>query len=66
MRYPNELPDREHSTKTTKEGGKMSKEIKKQLDFVEWLKSVGLYNPMESALTMRKLQAVYDELRGAE
>ncbi len=40
----------------------MEKEIEKQLEFVEWLKSQGLYNPMETASTMVKLQAVYDKL----
>lgn len=34
-------------------------EIERQLGFVEWLKSAGIYNPMESAHTMRKMQAVY-------
>lgn len=44
--------------------------IQKQLEFVEWLKEKGMYNPMESAQTMQKLHAVWEaaqlELRPAE
>ena len=35
--------------------------IKRQLQFVEWLKKNGLYNPMESAYTMQKLQKVWEK-----
>ncbi len=37
----------------------MSDEIKQQLNFVEWLKDQGIYNPMESAHTMRRMFNVY-------
>jgi len=34
--------------------------IDKQLEFIEWLKSKGLYNPMESASTMQKMHNVWE------
>ena len=34
--------------------------IQKQLKFVEWLKSKGLYNPMESADSMVRMMAVWE------
>jgi len=33
--------------------------VQEQLDFIKWLKEKGLYNPMESAITMCKMQAVW-------
>ena len=33
--------------------------IKEQLEFVEWLKTQGMYNPMESGITMEKMFRVY-------
>ena len=35
--------------------------IQTQLQFVEWLKEKGLYNPMESAATMQKMHRVWEE-----
>ena len=40
----------------------MIDEIKQQLDFVEWLKNQGIYNPMESAHTMRRMFSVYNSI----
>ena len=37
----------------------MSEEIKVQLEFVEWLKNQGMYNPMESARTIDKMFRVF-------
>jgi hypothetical protein len=37
----------------------MKDEIKNQIEFVEWLKENGLYNPMESALVMSKMHNIY-------
>lgn len=34
--------------------------IQKQLEFVEWLKEKGMYNPMESAETMQKMHSVWE------
>ena len=34
--------------------------VDKQLEFVVWLKSKGLYNPMESANTMQKMYNVWE------
>jgi hypothetical protein len=34
--------------------------IQKQLEFVEWLKEKGLYDPMASATTMQKMYAVWE------
>ena len=34
----------------------------KQLEFVEWLKSQGIYNPMESFTTMERMFCVYKAL----
>ena len=33
--------------------------IKEQLDFVEWLKTQGMYDPMESADIMEKMFRVF-------
>ena len=33
--------------------------IREQQEFVEWLKIQGMYNPMESGLTMEKMFCVY-------
>lgn len=41
-------------------------EIQRQLEFVEWLKSKGIYNPMESAQTMVKLQSVWEAMQPPE
>jgi len=38
----------------------MTKEIKKQIAFVKWLKEKKLYWPYESAANMVKLQAVWE------
>ncbi len=38
----------------------MSDEIKKQLEFVEWLKVQGMYNPMYSANVMERMFCVYE------
>jgi hypothetical protein len=38
----------------------MNKVIDKQLQFVEWLKSKGIYNEYDSAGTMQQMQKVYD------
>lgn len=44
-----------------KKGIKILKgKIDKQLEFIEWLKSKGLYNPMESADTMQKMYNVWE------
>ena len=37
--------------------------IKKQLEFIEWLKSKGLYNSMDNAYIMEKMQAVWQALK---
>jgi len=37
----------------------LKKQVNEQLEFIEWLKSKELYNGMESAVTMRKMQAVW-------
>ena len=38
----------------------MSEVIKRQQAFVEWLKSEGMYNPMESGDTMQKMHRVWE------
>ena len=40
------------------------KTVQSQLDFIEWLMEKGLYNPMDSANTMQKMQAVWEESKG--
>lgn len=37
--------------------------IKKQQQFVDWLKNKGLYNPMETGQIMQKMQDVWDACR---
>jgi len=37
--------------------------IERQKECIEFLKRHGLYNPMESVQVMRKIQAVYDNLK---
>lgn len=34
--------------------------VDKQLEFVDWLKERGLYNPMENAVTMQKMHEVWE------
>jgi hypothetical protein len=34
--------------------------IQKQLEFVEWLKEKGMYNPVESAQTMQKMHNIWE------
>jgi hypothetical protein len=44
-----------------KKGIKILKDrVDKQLEFIEWLKSKGLYDPMESAGTMQKMHNVWE------
>lgn len=38
----------------------MDKQIKKQFEFVEWLKSHGIYNEFASAETMRGMMKVWE------
>ncbi|MDX2350631.1 MAG: hypothetical protein QNK32_09600, partial [Porticoccus sp.] len=42
---------------------KLTPEIKKQLEFIEWLKANDIYNPMESSHTMRQMHRVWEESR---
>jgi len=35
--------------------------IERQVEFVEWLKERGMYNPMETAETMQKMHRVWLE-----
>ena len=37
----------------------LKRKVDKQLEFIEWLKSKGLYEPMENAVTMNKMHAVW-------
>jgi len=39
------------------------KQIKEQEQFVEWLKSKRMYNPMESAYTMQKMHWVWQAMK---
>lgn len=41
----------------------MSELLKEQEQFVNWLKSKRMYNPMESAYTMQKMHTVWKTLR---
>jgi hypothetical protein len=48
-------------TMSLKKGIKILKDrVDKQLEFIEWLKSKGLYDPMESADTMQKMHNVWE------
>jgi hypothetical protein len=40
--------------------------IQKQLEFVEWLKEKGLYDPMATSTTMQKMYAVWAQFEGLE
>lgn len=40
--------------------------IQEQIQFVEWLKEKGLYNPIESAATMQKMHSVWLAARAGE
>ena len=40
-----------------------TKLIKEQQQFIDWLKSKGIYNPMESAYTMKKMHIVWKTLK---
>ncbi len=47
-----------------KEGIKILKEqIDKQLEFIEWLKTKGLYNEMDAAYTMQKMHEVWQAMK---
>ena len=37
-------------------------EVDRQLEFIKWLKSEGMYNPMESAYTMQRMEKVWKKL----
>lgn len=37
--------------------------IKLQLEFVDWLKSNNLYNQMDTAYTMRKMQSIWEAMK---
>lgn len=47
-------------TDTTNTCQTLTPEVQKQLMFVGWLQSKGLYNPLESPATMQKLQVVWE------
>ena len=38
-------------------------QVNEQLEFIEWLKSKGMYNPLESAPTMQKMHMVWKHMR---
>lgn len=44
----------------------LKQKVDRQLEFVEWLKSKGLYNPIESAQTMNKMHAVWEAMQEKE
>lgn len=37
----------------------LKERVDNQLEFIEWLKSKGLYNPMESAHTIQRMYEVW-------
>ena len=37
-------------------------QVNEQLEFIEWLKSKGMYNPLESAPTMQKMHMVWEAM----
>ncbi|MHA1972838.1 MAG: hypothetical protein ACTSW1_07590 [Candidatus Hodarchaeales archaeon] len=41
----------------------LKEKVDKQLEFIEWLKDKGLYNPMESADTMQKMHNVWKAMK---
>ena len=44
--------------------GLKNSDLGERLGFVEWLKAQGMYNPMESAHTMRKMHRVWNVASG--
>ena len=42
---------------------KVTAQVAKQIEFVKWLSSKGMYNEYESAATMQKMQNVWTEMK---